>query len=56
MKNFIAEKKQLNEIIHKKNVEIEKLKKENQSLENNLDQTIKEYEEITNLYNSTVLE
>jgi len=56
MKTFVAEKKQLNDIIHKKNVEIEKLKKDYHGLENNLDQTLKEYEDLTNLYNAVVLE
>lgn len=56
LKTFNAEKKQLNELIHKKNVENEKQKRDYQMLEKNMDQTMKELEDLTNLYNSVVIE
>jgi predicted nuclease with TOPRIM domain len=56
MKTFAVEKKQLNEIIHKRNIENEKLKRDYQILEKNMDQIFKEYEDLTNLYNTAVLE
>ncbi len=56
LKTFAAEKKQLNEVIHKKNVETEKLKRDYQMLEKQNDLTLKDLENLTNLYNSVVLE
>ena len=56
LKNFIAEKKQINEVMSKKNVEIEKLKKEMEVVERDSDQLMKDYEDLTNEFNKIMKE